>query len=167
MYSIYHIPTFVYKDGSIGKIGCTHQEPKVRVEEQGYSSFEILETYDCIDSASDREIELQKEYGYKVDRVPYSQTIKNGKTFSIKKIQASCKNLEKATKKNSKPVLQYSIKPTNESLVSNQFIPEIDKFIREYKSTAEAKRITGVHHISCACNGIRKHSGGFIWKWKD
>jgi hypothetical protein len=70
MYYIYHIPTFVWKDGSIGKIGCTTR-PKQRVSQQGYSSYEILETHDCIDRASQRELELQKEYGYKVDKATY------------------------------------------------------------------------------------------------
>ena len=84
MYYIYHIPTYVWKDGSIGKIGCTIQEPKVRVEEQGYSSFEILETFDCIDSASDRELELQKEYGYKIDTVPYKVSVRNRQPWNDK-----------------------------------------------------------------------------------
>ena len=157
-YYIYHIPNV--------KIGCS-TNPKQRVKKQGYSSFKILETYDCIDSASVRERQLQKEYGYFIDKIPYSQMIKHVNTFSIKRNQARYRNLEKATKKNSKPVLQYSIKETKESLVSNQFIPQIDKLIREYKSQAEAKRVTGVHHIPCVCNGNRKHAGGFIWKYKD
>jgi len=76
MYSIYHIPTFVHKDGSIGKIGCT-KNIKRRLQQQGYQSFEILETHDCIDSASVREQELQKEYGYKVDTSTYKESIKN------------------------------------------------------------------------------------------
>ena len=84
MYSIYHIPTFVHKDGSIGKIGCTVQKPKARVEEQGYSSFEILETHDCIDSASDRELELQKQYGYPIDIVPYKVSVRNRQPWNDK-----------------------------------------------------------------------------------
>lgn len=75
MFSIYHIPTFVHKDGSIGKIGCTTR-PTERVLEQGYSKFEILEEHSCIDTASIREIELQKEYGYKVDTIPYWKVYK-------------------------------------------------------------------------------------------
>ena len=66
MYYIYHIPNV--------KIGCS-TNPKRRVEKQGYQSFEILETHDCIDSVSVREQELQKEYGYKVDNKSYKDTI--------------------------------------------------------------------------------------------
>lgn len=77
MFSIYHIPTFVNKDGSIGKIGCTHQIPQERVLQQGYSNFETLETHKDIYIASNRERELQNQYGYKIDSVPYWMTIKN------------------------------------------------------------------------------------------
>ena len=68
MYYIYHIPNV--------KIGCS-TNPKKRVNQQGYQSFEILETHDCIDSVSVREQELQKEYGYTVDDALYKHSIKN------------------------------------------------------------------------------------------
>lgn len=77
IYYIYHIPTFRHKDGRIGKIGCTEEEDaKVRVENQGYTEYEILETHTDIIIASDREIQLQKEYGYKVDTLPYYKIVK-------------------------------------------------------------------------------------------
>jgi hypothetical protein len=62
MFIIYHIKGV--------KIGCTTQ-PKERVKEQGYSDFEIIENHTDIYLASDREQELQKEYGYRVDECPY------------------------------------------------------------------------------------------------
>jgi hypothetical protein len=61
-YYIYHIKGV--------KIGCS-DEPELRVNKQGYTEYEILEEHDCIYKASHRERELQKEYGYLVDRVPY------------------------------------------------------------------------------------------------
>jgi hypothetical protein len=70
-YYIYHIPTFIHKNGKIGKIGCTVQTVKKRVEDQGYTDFEILEEFTCIYLVSYREIALQKEYGYPVDTIPY------------------------------------------------------------------------------------------------
>jgi hypothetical protein len=75
-YYIYHIPTFVHKDGRIGKIGCTVQEVNKRSKKQGYTEYEILETHECIYKASDREIELQKEYCYPVDKIPYYKIVK-------------------------------------------------------------------------------------------
>jgi hypothetical protein len=71
IYSIYHIPTFIHKNGKIGKIGCTAQEVYDRVLEQGYIDFEVLEEHECIYKASDREIELQLQYAYPVDNIPY------------------------------------------------------------------------------------------------
>jgi len=67
MYYIYHIPSV--------KIGCS-TNPKTRVKRQGYTQYEILETHTDIYIASDREIELQKKYGYKLDTKPYYKTIK-------------------------------------------------------------------------------------------
>jgi hypothetical protein len=62
MYKIYHVPGI--------KIGCSTQ-PKIRVKQQGYSNFEVLEEHEDIYVATDRERELQKEYGYRVDECPY------------------------------------------------------------------------------------------------
>ena len=77
MYSIYHIPTYVWKDGSIGKIGCTGQTPwNKRVEQQTDDWYELLETHTDIHIASNREIELQKKYGYKVDTCSYFDSVK-------------------------------------------------------------------------------------------
>jgi len=74
MYYIYHIPDI--------KIGCT-TEPERRVKRQGYKDYHILEVHSDIDIASKRERELQKEYGYRVDKAPYShnyqQRVKNSK----------------------------------------------------------------------------------------
>ena len=58
-YCIYHIPG--------KKIGVT-LDPRHRVEtQQGYgpSEYEILEESDDIDYISNRELELQKLYGYR------------------------------------------------------------------------------------------------------
>jgi hypothetical protein len=73
MYYIYHIPGV--------KIGCTLY-PKKRVKAQGYNIFEILEKHTDKNIAADREIELQKQYGYPVDLVKYNQTnyVQMGKT---------------------------------------------------------------------------------------
>jgi hypothetical protein len=67
MYYIYHIPGI--------KIGCSNDANR-RVKEQGYNNFEILEEHMDIYVASDREIELQKQYGYRVDTIPYHHSYK-------------------------------------------------------------------------------------------
>lgn len=64
-YYIYHIPSV--------KIGVS-EEPEKRVKKQGYSDYEILETHTDIIKVSERERELQKEYGYKIDSSPYYES---------------------------------------------------------------------------------------------
>lgn len=42
-----------------------------------------------------------------------------------------------------------------------------NNFIANYKSMAEATRITGVSNIERVCKGQRKTAGGYIWKYKN
>ena len=77
-YIIYHIPG--------KKIGVTNDLYN-RVElQQGYEvgEYEVLESSDDIDYVSKREIELQKEYGYKVDLIPYNELNVNQKLKDMK-----------------------------------------------------------------------------------
>tara|TARA_R100000951_G_scaffold88457_2_gene76492 strand:+ start:48 stop:503 length:456 start_codon:yes stop_codon:yes gene_type:complete len=61
-YYIYHIAGV--------KIGCTSQL-EIRMQQQGFTEWEILETHTDGWHAGDREIELQKEYDLPVDKVHY------------------------------------------------------------------------------------------------
>jgi NTP pyrophosphatase (non-canonical NTP hydrolase) len=65
MYYIYHI----YGK----KIGVTRNINKRVTHEQGYkeNEYEVLESSDDIDYVSNRELELQSIYGYKIDRQSY------------------------------------------------------------------------------------------------
>jgi NTP pyrophosphatase (non-canonical NTP hydrolase) len=65
MYNIYHIPG--------KKIGVTRNLNKRVTVQQGYApdEYEVLLTSDDIDYVSAMELELQKSYGYKVDRQSY------------------------------------------------------------------------------------------------
>ena len=67
-YYVYHVPGI--------KIGCTSDLNK-RMKDQGFTNWEILENHTDIYIASEREIELQKQYGYKIDSCLYWQSIKN------------------------------------------------------------------------------------------
>jgi len=66
-YIIYHIPG--------RKIGVTNDLYNRVERQQGYDvgEYEILESSTDIDYISTREIELQKEYGYRVDLKPYNE----------------------------------------------------------------------------------------------
>jgi hypothetical protein len=59
MYYIYHIPGV--------KIGCT-KNLKSRIRNQGFTEYEVLEEHYDINIASDRERELQRNYGYDIDK---------------------------------------------------------------------------------------------------
>jgi hypothetical protein len=64
MYQIYHIPGI--------KIGCS-KNAKKRVLSQGYSDFEIIEEHSSKIVAGNRELELQKIYGYRLDNVNFGK----------------------------------------------------------------------------------------------
>ena len=70
MYYIYHIPG--------KKIGVTRNLYKRVTLTQGYNEdeYEILDSSNDIKYISEREVSLQKHYGYKVDRQLYCNLIK-------------------------------------------------------------------------------------------
>jgi hypothetical protein len=67
MYYIYHIPGV--------KIGCTNNLQR-RIREQGFSNYELLEQHSDKFTASNREKELQKIYGYRLDNITYNESVK-------------------------------------------------------------------------------------------
>ena len=73
MYFIYHIPG--------KKIGVTRNLNTRVTLTQGYSpdEYEVLDQSDDIDYISEKEIELQKSYGYKIDRKKYNELVKLNK----------------------------------------------------------------------------------------
>jgi NTP pyrophosphatase (non-canonical NTP hydrolase) len=70
-YILYHIPG--------KKIGCTTDLYNRVTDQQGYEpgEYEVLEKSNDIDYISKRELQLQEEYGYRVDRVPYNKLNNN------------------------------------------------------------------------------------------
>ena len=77
MYYLYHIPG--------KKIGVTSNLNTRVTLTQGYGpdEYEVLDQSDDIDYISEKEIELQKSYGYKVDRKKYNELVKLNK-FKMK-----------------------------------------------------------------------------------
>ena len=76
-YHIYHIPG--------KKIGVTCDLEERVTNQQGYepNEYEVLGTTKDIDIASGMEIYLQKEYGYKVDKIPYNKLKYNNMKMKI------------------------------------------------------------------------------------
>jgi hypothetical protein len=160
MYHIYHIPGI--------KIGCSTQ-PKQRVKAQGYSTFQILETHSDIYEASKREIELQKQYGFKPDcKSPYYVSKNNRRVWTQTDRDKSKETLlkngffnewyKKGNASRIRPVAKYDLN---------------DNLIETYKSVSDAARSVnreGNTSIICGCcnnKPNRKSYMGFKWKWID
>jgi len=139
MYYIYHIFDV--------KIGCSTQ-PTERVLKQGYTDFEILETHDCIDTASKRELELQKEYGYEVDDALYKHSYNNRPSWNDY-------SREQAKKVTCRKVLQYDLD---------------GNFIKEWESTSLAAReVGGINNTSSirgTIRGSKRQAYGYQWRFK-
>ena len=77
MYYLYHIPG--------KKIGVTCNLNRRVTLTQGYNpdEYEVLDQSDDIDYISEKEIELQKSYGYKIDRKKYNELVKLNKKMNI------------------------------------------------------------------------------------
>ena len=77
MYYLYHIPG--------KKIGVTCNLNRRVTITQGYNpdEYEVLDQSDDIDYISEKEIELQKSYGYKIDRKKYNELVKLNKKMKI------------------------------------------------------------------------------------
>jgi hypothetical protein len=161
MYYIYHIEGI--------KIGCT-KNPKRRVKQQGYDEFEILEQHDDINIASERELELQKKYGYKIDTTTYHKSIQG---YSKEKVSKAGKS--SATKQwleNRDKLIERSklSKPVCIEKFGKEILQyELDgNFIKEWKGIKEAARTLNIKppNLSATLNGRQKTCGGFIWKYK-
>ena len=77
MYYLYNIPG--------KKIGVTCNLNSRVTLTQGYTpdEYEVLDQSDDINYISEKEIELQKSYGYKVDRKKYNELVKLNKNMNI------------------------------------------------------------------------------------
>ena len=77
MYYLYHIPG--------KKIGVTSNLNTRVTLIQGYKEgeYEVLDSSDDIDYISDKEIELQKSYGYRVDLKKYNKLMKKSNQMKI------------------------------------------------------------------------------------
>ena len=172
MYYIYHIPNV--------KIGCT-SNPKKRIEEnQGYTDYEILEEHTCIDTASKREIELQKKYGYRVDNRFYKDVIDAASISLTKQWKTNRERMLKTNKRNGKIQGKKNLQSGHWNNISKlgilsriRPILQYDvngNFIKEWESAAEVSKfmnITNGSAVTAVCKGKRKTAYGFIWKYKE
>jgi hypothetical protein len=169
-YKIYRLPHYVNPNGKIGKIGCaTDINNRFRYySEIDIIDWEIIETHTDIYKASEREVELQKQYGYTVDTAPYYITYENRKAKATKETMAA--GGRKSGRQN---VLSGHLANIRElaSINNRQPVLQFDKqgnFIKEYASILEAERMLYIRNqnICAAAAGKRHSAGGFIWKYK-
>jgi hypothetical protein len=159
MYYIYHIQGI--------KIGCS-KNPKNRTRQQKATQYEILETHTDIHIASEREIQLQKQYGYKVDTTTYYNSTKCYKIENVRK--AGICSATKQWKENRDRELQKSIKGgKGNAEKSSKIIQQCDldwNVLNTFSSTKlAAKSINGhasVIRMTILSKGTYK---GFRWKY--
>ena len=77
MYYLYHIPE--------KKIGVTRDLENRVTKQQGYEphEFEVLYKHEDIDFISKLEIKLQKQFGYRVDEIPYNKLKFNNMNINV------------------------------------------------------------------------------------
>ena len=158
MFTIYHIPGV--------KVGCTNRSPEIRVKEQGYFQFEILEVLGDLSTASERELYWQIKLGYKKDNIQYLTTLKMQPLGTIASNKPEAKLKKITSIKNSKKFKLARREPRR-----GKVILQFDKFgcfIAEWnkiKDAAKAYNCSG-EVISTCCRGRQKTAAGFIWKYK-
>jgi hypothetical protein len=166
-YYIYHVPGV--------KIGCS-TEPNYRVKRQGYDKYEILETHTDIDIASQREIELQNQYGYyeiynNTNYIQHYEFAKKGRNNSLgmgAKSQIENKigiwSLSKEERASIRAKATEFAKLKNSTIVYQLDINE--NFIKKYSSIREAARETNisVYKIRRCLKSKSNIADGFIWK---
>ena len=183
MHKIYHIPGI--------KIGCS-TEPTKRVKVQGFSNYEIIEEHDDIYIASDREQELQKQYGYKVDECPYWKSyqssvrrqtkegrIKGGKTAGKMMVETGKLDLarlksneirrgSKHSDETKMKIKSKAIGNNNKPTVAISVFDKMDNLIGNYNSITSAANELNLHNgnISSVLKGKLLTTGGYKIKYK-
>jgi len=157
MYTIYEVPGV--------KVGCTSRSPEVRVKEQGYTQFRVIEEAVDINVASERERYWQEKLGYGRDTVSYittkafldkcqTSTARQNWKKSIKVSKRWRSARDRWSEKRLKTIQQYSLK---------------GELIEEWKQAKLAAAYVGtsIVNIRGCLIGRQKTAGGYIWKYKS
>ena len=155
-YIIYHIPGV--------KIGCTNDLGE-RMRKQGSPKYEILETHSDIYTASQREIELQKQYGYPIDKNPYYKIIKiatkQSRVKGGKIVGINCRNSD-----HMKKMTKNAIEANKKAII--QFDKNGNK-IKEWDNILECSLSLKIDNSSIGkvCRGKLKSCGGYTFQYKE
>jgi len=171
MYTIYEIIDYIWPldgryPGRIGKVGVTDNVDRRAMEYKfNVERLVILEVHDDIYKVSDREIELQREKGYPIDKVPYYVMVQKAKLSktpeALSKRNGSYKYPESGKIKKGKVVYQYSKDGT--------FIKEhltlyraAESVLYKYKNLPSA--MMSIQNCIYGKGGA-KSAGGYVWKY--
>ena len=185
-YWIYHIPGV--------KIGVSNQ-PDVRTKIQGFSEYEILEEHTNVKIVSEREQELQRQYGYPVDKIAYWKTLKWQKKGSTPKARKKAvANTDWESKvantdysNNKPPQSAYTFEAQTKRIANTDFKKLSDKrilklqksvnqydlednFIQKWDSASKAGKAFGTvsgTNITACCKGKLKTAYKFKWKYAN
>ena len=128
--------------------------------EQKANKWEILEEHTNAKVASKREIELQKQYGYLVDKIEYWKVLQNQRK-GIKTRTANTDYKARTKKVNWEQKAIKSKKPINQYDLEGNFIKQWDG--AKDAAIALDKKVSPA--ITECCQGKRKMAYKFIWKY--
>lgn len=176
MYYIYHIPG--------KKVGCTKRlEQRLKEQKLKLSDCDRIITTSCIKKASQIELELQIEYGYKTDAINYEKMYEFSKkgcrtniTPEIRAKGLKNRGIAGATALKEKYGIDYmksnwakarisAIQKTSTPVLAYD---KLGNFIGEYKSTHDAGGELNVwqQNICHVLKGRIKQTGGYTFKYK-
>lgn len=137
-------------------------------------SYHNLKDYDNEISILNEGIKRFKNKGYNISSL---ETRRNKAYEQYQKIiefnnQKKIKEAEKKEKLNEKIENEKRKEENKKTPIEGRHIIQLDdegNIINEYISISEAVRTTGINSKSIrdAANGIQKHAGSFVWKYKD
>jgi hypothetical protein len=173
------------------KIGVTNNIAR-RMMQQSIkeNEYRIIEEHTNAKTASYREIELQKEYNYPVDKILYWKVLQNQKKTDRKEIASKIDwvtvkakvDWNTALKTNRSPKMDYKsiFEKRDNNAIQAKRVPKIykaidqynleGKFIKEWDSAKEAATFFNKpksDNIGAVCRGKQKTAYGFIWKFKN
>jgi hypothetical protein len=185
-YWIYHVPGV--------KIGVSNNPEHRVIKQQGFTEYEILEEHINIKIVSERERELQLQYGYKVDNILYWKTIRFQKKGSSPEARkkatakmdwvARSKNTDwaaKVAKTDYKAIaekidwgartakINYEALGEQKQKIINQYDLQ-GNLLNTYKGLQAVKEALNKPYdctraISRCCRGEQKHAFKFKWKY--
>ena len=181
MYTIYEVPG--------DKIGCTVDFLRRKHELRKKGKARILEVHTDIYEASEREVTLQKEYGYRVDKNPYwyvvlVQVPKAHQPESIAKVaKATSKRQKGKIRKHlyTPEVIAKRAKKRSKAMkgtISDELLESCNKrkkkvyqytktgeLINTFDSLSETLKIFNSKSISHCIHGRTKTALGYIWTY--